>query len=216
EMLPHIFEPFRQGKSPPRARGGLGIGLALVRHLVELHGGTIEATSEGEGHGATFTIRLPALRAAAGTGIGAPDKAGVVDPARLLEGLYVLVVDDDDDVRELAGIALREAGAEVTCVASAAEALRVLELRLPDVVVSDIGMPETSGIDLVQQLRASPRTADLPIVALTAYNRGEDREEAQRAGFDFHVGKPVEPLALVRTIATARSRRRGLVAVGGS
>jgi CheY-like chemotaxis protein len=208
DALPHIFEPFRQlGTGAARRRGGLGIGLTLVRHLVELHGGTITAESAGTDRGATFTLRLPALRAPAGVGPAAPpDQAGLIDPARMLAGAHVLVVDDDGDVRELVGIALREAGAEVSCVASVAEALRVLDLRVPDVVISDIGMPEASGYELVSKIRSSAHTADVPVVALTAYNRGEDRADAYKAGFDLHIGKPVEPVMLVRTIATAMRR----------
>jgi PAS domain S-box-containing protein len=209
ELLPHVFERFRQGtSSASRAHGGLGIGLALVRHLTEMHGGTATAASDGEGRGATFTVRIPMLgtRAAAETApLVTPDALANARSAAL-EGLDILVVDDDADARDLISTALRHAGAEVMPAASARDALELLQSRAPDLVVSDIAMPNGTGYDLVRQIRASAQLASIPAIALTAYGRLEDRERALNAGFNFHIAKPVEPMHLVHAVATAVGR----------
>ncbi|MBM4442991.1 MAG: response regulator, partial [Candidatus Rokubacteria bacterium] len=193
EFLPFVFDRFRQSELG-KASGGLGLGLALVRHLVELHGGTVHVSSAGPGQGATFTVRLPR----AGRELPA-----AVEPARhaaafpSLTGVRVLVVDDDPDARELLAMILEECDAEAVTAGSVPEALRRFDDKTPDVVVSDISMPERDGYALVRELRrraaGGPR---VPMIALTASARGEDRHRALAAGFDVHVAKPVEPAAL--------------------
>jgi CheY-like chemotaxis protein len=209
DLLPHVFERFRQGtSSASRAHGGLGIGLALVRHLTEMHGGTATAASDGEGRGAAFTVRIPMLGArAAGEAppLAASDALANTRSAAL-QGLDILVVDDDADARDLISTALRHAGAEVMPAASARDALELLRSRPPHIVVSDIAMPDGTGYDLVRQIRASAQLSRIPAIALTAYGRLEDRERALSAGFNFHIVKPVEPMHLVHAVATAVGR----------
>ena len=202
EFLPHVFDRFRQETADvTRAHSGLGIGLSLVRYLTELHGGTVTAESEGKGRGATFTIRLPLL------GARASQVSAIVPPPlpapgeRVLEGLHILAVDDEVDARDLLATALRQAGARVTPAASLSEALGALLTDGVDLVVSDIGMPNGSGYDLVRAMRERPQSAAMPAIAITAYNRPQDRERALAEGFDAHVGKPFEPRALVGLIA---------------
>jgi PAS domain S-box-containing protein len=213
DFLPHVFERFRQGaSSESRSFGGLGIGLALVRHLVELHGGWVSAHSAGRDRGATFVIHLPIV--AARTVSVSRSRAAHSQPAaqlgpHALDRVRVLVVDDDPDARDIIGTSLRQAGAHVTVAASVREALDVLESSEFDVLVSDIAMPDGTGYDLVRAVRARPLTAHLPAVALTAYSRTEDRERALSAGFNFHVGKPFELFALVRAVAIAAGREGG-------
>jgi len=213
DFLPHVFERFRQGaSSESRSYGGLGIGLALVRHLVELHGGSVSAHSDGTDHGATFVIHLP-LVVARMVSVSRVRAVHSQPAAQLgphgLDRVRILVVDDDPDARDIVGTSLRQAGAHVTLAASVREALDVLESGEFDVLVSDIAMPNGTGYDLLRVVRASPLTAQLPAVALTAYNRAEDRERALSAGFNFHVGKPFELFALVRTVAIAAGREGG-------
>jgi PAS domain S-box-containing protein len=209
DLLPHVFERFRQGtSSASRAHGGLGIGLALVRHLTELHGGTATAESAGEGRGSTFTVRIPMLGARAvaeqPTAL-APES--LADPrSATLQGLGILVVDDDADARDLISTALRYAGGEVLPAASARDALELMRTRTPDVIVSDIAMADGTGHDLVRHIRANTQLAHIPAIALTAYGRVEDRERALNAGFNFYIVKPVEPLHLVHAVATAVGR----------
>jgi PAS domain S-box-containing protein len=211
EFLPYVFDRFRQADSTTtRSHGGLGLGLAIVRHLVELHGGTVRADSGGAGKGATFTVTLP-VRAVIGVGPpGAIDVAAVrASPAekesQVLTGTRVLVVDDEADARELIVTVLEQYGAEPRGAGSVVEALEVLSRFRPDVLVSDIGMPGEDGYVLIRKLRTLedeqgiPR---LPAVALTAYARGEDRRRALAAGFQVHVAKPVEPAELVEAIAS--------------
>jgi PAS domain S-box-containing protein len=210
ELLPHVFERFRQGvSSASRTHGGLGIGLALVRHLTEMHGGTVEAASEGENRGSTFTVRFPMLGARAvleHEPLSPRDTSATRESDNVLAGLTVVVVDDDPDARDLVTVTLRHAGAEVTPAGSAREALEILAVSVPDVLVSDIAMPNGTGYELVQQIRITPRTAQLPAIALTAYDRPEDRERSLKAGFDFHVGKPVDPQYLVHVVVSAAGR----------
>lgn len=218
EFLPYVFDRFRQADgSSTRKHSGLGLGLAIVRHLVELHGGTVEAESPGEGRGATFTINLP-LRAIrpqardaepAGSHRNGPP---AFPPA--LEGIWVVVVDDEADARELVTLVLEQQGARVTPVASAAEALAVLggsvSGQRPDVLVSDIGMPGQDGYALIRQVRelAPEQGGQIPAVALTAYGRADDRIPVLSAGFQMHVPKPVEPDELVLVISSL-TRRAG-------
>jgi signal transduction histidine kinase/ActR/RegA family two-component response regulator len=214
EFLPYVFDRFRQAdSSSTRSHGGLGIGLALVRHLVELHGGSVQARSGGEGRGSTFSISLPVAGPAAETGDIAPVPAATVIRASLsglptLEGLRVLVVDDEADARDLIGVILRRRGATVEAAASVAEALEAVERARPDVVVSDISMPESDGYQLVRELRRREATAGaaLPAVALTAYARTQDHARSIAAGFQVHLAKPVEPDDLILAVANLAGR----------
>ncbi|HEY7516963.1 MAG TPA: PAS domain S-box protein [Methylomirabilota bacterium] len=194
ELLPEIFERFRQGGAS-RTHGGLGLGLAIVRHLVELHGGRVAARSEGVGLGATFTVHLPlaGLPAAA----AAAAREGATEFPRL-DGVRVLVVDDEPDARALLGTVLEQCGAAVAAVPSAAAALAALARERYDVLLSDISMPEEDGYQLMRKVRTvAPR---LPAAAVTAFARAEDRDAALAAGFQLHVAKPVEPVALARAV----------------
>jgi signal transduction histidine kinase len=199
-VLPHVFEPFHQADSTTtRSHQGLGLGLAIVRQLVEAHGGRVRAESAGRGHGATFVVELPIIavrsaRASGGRAAQAP-RAG----ARL-DGLHVLVVDDHGDAREVLGVALREHGAQVHLAAGAAEALEILGRTRVDVMVSDLAMPGADGYELIAAVRAA-RGAAIPAVALTAYAGREVRERAIAAGFAAHATKPLDPDDLVDLIA---------------
>jgi signal transduction histidine kinase/CheY-like chemotaxis protein len=211
-MVPHIFERFRQADSTTtRVYGGLGLGLAIVRHLVEIHDGTVRAESAGEGHGATFRVTLPLLQR-----VGAREDSLTVhswtaqsEPPSL-SGVALLVVDDDGDTRDLLATTLRAEGADVTTAGSVAEALSALERRRPDVLVSDISMPGEDGYTLVRRLRAleAPSGGEIPALALTAHARPEDSEQAYLAGFDAHVAKPVSPDKLAQAIARLVARAR--------
>jgi signal transduction histidine kinase len=221
DFMPYVFERFRQADaSITRARGGLGLGLSIARHLIELHGGTIAAESEGAGHGATFTVCLPIteMRARSGT-----DRETTMAPEsesraqvnhRDLGGLQVLVVDDEKDAREVLTEILRRAHAHVTVASSAAEALDLLVRFQPAVLVSDIGMPDEDGFTLMRKVRALPenRGGRIPAVALTAYARPVDRQQAMMAGYDSHVRKPVDPVELVGVVADLVTRLGGWIA----
>ncbi len=203
EAVPHLFERFWQADgSSTREHGGLGLGLAIVRHLVELHGGQVEAASEGLGKGATFTVRLPvpALLPEAERGAVSTEAAA---PEARLEGVRVLLVEDAADARELLTLLLRERGAEVRAATSAREAMERLQETLPDVLVSDIGLPGEDGHMLLKRVRewAEARDEWIPAIALTAYAGAEDARRAYRAGFQVHMAKPLEAEALVQSIA---------------
>jgi PAS domain S-box-containing protein len=206
-FLGHVFDPFRQAEgSTTRQHGGLGLGLAIAKHLVELHGGTVTAASKGLGEGATFVVTLPlappetarahsrkpALQAADAT---ASRPSG-------LDGIRVLVVDDELDARELVTMLLREAGAETVEASCVSSALAAMDRAHPDVLVSDIGMPLEDGYSLLRKLRSRPREAggNVPAIALTAFTRGEDVARSSEAGFARHLAKPVEPSELVAAV----------------
>jgi signal transduction histidine kinase/ActR/RegA family two-component response regulator len=204
ELLPHVFDRFRQADSTTtRTHGGLGLGLAIVRHLVELHGGTVRAESPGPGQGATFVVELP-LDASPVTA----RKATASAPATglRLAGVSVLVVDDDPDARELMCIVAEGHGATARAVESAADALATLRLVTPDIIITDLGMPGEDGYGFLRSLRAlGPPVANVPVVTLTAYAGAEDRERALAAGFAAHVSKPVDPETLVQVLADVRA-----------
>ena len=205
EFLAYVFDYFRQADSTiTRQFGGLGLGLAIVRHLVELHGGIVRAESPGEGQGATFTVYIPQANNLVKT-LAHHRPSTTTDE---LKGLRVLVVDDEVDMRDLVDFILSEEGAKVTVVASAAEALLMLEQFQPDVLVSDIGMPEVDGYTLMRQVRARPphQCGQIPAIALTAYAGEINQQQALAAGFQRHISKPVEPAELVQAIVTLVKR----------
>jgi CheY-like chemotaxis protein/anti-sigma regulatory factor (Ser/Thr protein kinase) len=211
EFLPHVFESFRQAESSTRRpHPGLGLGLAIVRHLVELHGGTVAAASEGVGRGATFTVRLPAGPAAAGAGPGAR-APGTPEQRIDFTGRRILVVDDQADARELLSTLLQQFGAAVTEATSVPTALDALGRQPVDLVISDIGMPDQDGYDLIRQVRAlpDPARAGVTMMALTAFARDADRGDAVAAGYDAHLAKPVDPRHLVTAVAALLGARPG-------
>ncbi|MDT7780155.1 MAG: hypothetical protein QOC99_2667 [Acidobacteriota bacterium] len=215
DFLPHVFERFRQAdQKTTRQHGGLGLGLAIVRHLVELHGGTVEAESEGEGQGATFVVHLPIMpvyqkdNPAERVHPSARDTLPSYDCPERLEGLKVLVVDDEVDTREVFRVGISRCGAEVLTAASAQEALEAIERERPDLLISDIGMPGEDGYELIKKVRALPagRGGKIPAIALTAYARTEDRLRALRAGYQMHISKPVELAELIAVMASLIQR----------
>lgn len=215
DFLPHVFDRFRQAdQKTSRQHGGMGLGLAIVRHLVELHGGTVSAASEGEGKGATFTVSLPIAPVyqvdASGSRVhpAARDLLPPDSSTDRLDGLHILVVDDEADTRELLKQGLEYCGAKVKVAGSAAEAVDAIVEKVPDILISDIGMPGLDGYDLIRQVRGLPsdKGGRVAAIALTAYTRVEDRLQALRAGYDMHVPKPVELTELVAVAATVVRR----------
>jgi CheY-like chemotaxis protein len=217
-FLPYVFERFRQADaSASRRYGGLGLGLSIAKQLVELHGGVISASSAGKGRGSTFTVELPVMA----LDVDFADRAGprqhrrsVLDephdtyarPASL-EGVRVLVVDDEPDARALIERLLQECEATVTTAGSASEALERVARDAPDVLLSDIGMPQEDGYSLMRRIRTLPGEAgQVPAIALTAYARAEDRAKALQAGYQLHLAKPVEPVKLVSMVASLVSQ----------
>jgi PAS domain S-box-containing protein len=209
-FLPHVFDPFRQAESGyARGRSGLGLGLAIARQLTELHGGTLDVTSDGENCGATFFVRLPIPAISrAGEPSTPPGHRRIASQPKfeslgILRGLRVLVIDDDEDARFLVKTVLEQCGSVVRMSASVADGMSEISRECPDVVVSDIGMPGEDGYDLIRRIRNSgdPRVARVPAAALTAFVRAEDRQRMLRAGYGAHIPKPVEPAELVAAIA---------------
>lgn len=215
EFLPYVFDRFRQADaSTTRIHGGLGLGLSIVHQLVDLHGGSVSVASEGEGKGATFTITLPFVGVVTDSNeIEAvhptqSDEITTLEGLPSLEGLTVLVVDDEADTRELIREVLRECGSEVITSRSVAEALVALEQHRPDILVSDLGMPDEDGYSLISKIRSLPaeKGGQIPAAALTAYARAEDRMRVLRSGFQFHLPKPVDSAELVTVVASLAGR----------
>ena len=216
ELLPYVFDRFRQSdSSSSRTHGGLGLGLAIVRQLVELHGGTVSAESPGEGEGSTFKVRLPVRSVRqepddrANSVVKIPDEVST-KPVPSLDGMNVLVVDDDWDSRELVTVVLKASGAEVVSVTSAIEALRELALRRFDVLLSDIGMAEMDGYALISQIRQLPaeRGGKIPAAALTAYAGIENQRRALSAGYQVHIPKPIGPSELITAVARLAEHKK--------
>lgn len=207
-FLPYVFDRFRQADSTTtRQHGGLGLGLAIARHLVEIHGGTIHAANKKDAHGSVFTVCLPLIASLTKIREENGERTNALDTQPLLSGLHVLLVDDDNDTLELLRAALMQRDAKVTAVASTTEALEALRSLVPDVLVSDIAMPGSDGYDLINALRSSDgRSRFVPAIAITAYAKDEDRERALASGFQHYVPKPVELSELISAVAQAAGR----------
>ena len=220
EVLPFVFDRFRQAdSSSTRPHAGLGLGLAIVRHIVELHGGTVHAASDGPGRGATFRLRLPISVAAAEPAAAAhahPAAPAITTGSLAIEalpdlaGTTILVVEDDADAREMVAYLLRQRNADVVACGSVDDAMREFDRRPPDVLLSDIEMPQRDGFALIAAIRARPaeQGGDVPAAALTAYSRPEDRAASMMAGYDAHLSKPVDLHELIATVVRLRARRR--------
>lgn len=207
DFLPHIFEQFRQAdSSSSRKQGGLGLGLAIVRSLVELHGGTISATSQGISTGSTFSVKLPFCKQ---SDFLPENKSNTEFASNLgITGLQVLIVDDEADARELLKIVLEQAGANVTAASSVSEAVNLIEQLQPDILLSDIGMPEEDGYSLIQKTKhlKTKSGKQIPAAAITAYAREEDQLKALQAGFQTHLSKPIDPSHLITIVTTLAGR----------
>jgi CheY-like chemotaxis protein len=208
EFLPHVFERFRQADSShARRHGGLGLGLAIVRHLAEAHGGSVGVDSPGEGQGASFVVRLPAR---ATHRVMPP--ADVMDPPRVarLAGLRILVVDDERDARDFLGALVALHGAEVEVAASVGEALDVMASWRPNILLADLGLPDRDGYALIEAVRAlEPSLGSIPAVAVTAYAGMRERVRAFEAGYGWHVAKPVDPDQLLTVVCAAARTLQG-------
>ncbi|MGG6270468.1 hybrid sensor histidine kinase/response regulator [Leptolyngbya sp. AN03gr2] len=204
EFLPLIFERYQQGQPNTGSKDGLGLGLAIVKHLIDLHSGTITAESQGEGQGATFTVRLPLLDAST---------EGLDDSSRTeinsLDGIRILVVDDEPDQVDLLVFVLEEAGAIVRSANRGNSALPLISQFQPDILISDIAMPDQNGYELLRQVRALDSGQNIPAIALTAHASVAHREDSLQAGFAYHLVKPVEPEEVVRRILSVIQRRAG-------
>jgi CheY-like chemotaxis protein/anti-sigma regulatory factor (Ser/Thr protein kinase) len=211
DFIQHVFERFRQADATTtRKHGGLGLGLSIVKHLVEQHGGTVNAESAGEGLGACFTVRLPRRPGKNEPAADGDAGNGRSAAAHDLSGLQVLVVDDEDDARELIKRILNDCNADVLTAATATEALTLLKHARPDLMVSDLGMPEVDGYGLLDRIRAlgPAHGGNLPAIALTAFARSEDRMRALSSGFLAHISKPVEPSELISKVAAMGAAHR--------
>jgi signal transduction histidine kinase len=206
QFLPHVFDRFAQAdRGRTRGAGGLGLGLAIVRHLVQLHGGTVEATSKGKGYGATFTVRLPAVRRDPEPGALVPDEYSATTRRPALLGLRILFIEDDPETQEVVALALEENGAVVRAAASMRDALDRIDEFGPDLLLSDIGLPEEDGYALMRAIRSRGR--EIPAIALTAYTRPEDKQTALAAGYWHHMAKPIDVTELVTTISAVAAMR---------
>jgi PAS domain S-box-containing protein len=212
EFLPYVFDRFRQADSTStRQHGGLGLGLAIARHLIEIHGGTIEVRSDDEGTGATFTVKLPVVGSKLGPETGEDANLSLAvavepkrsTPAEVLADVSVLIVDDDEDTLELLGAALSQRSADVTGVSSATEAIAAIKRSRPDVLISDIAMPGEDGYQLIQKVIALDLEPRIRAIAITAYAKEEDKESALAAGYDYYLSKPVELREFISTVAEA-------------
>jgi signal transduction histidine kinase/CheY-like chemotaxis protein len=223
QFMPHIFERFRQADGArTRGHGGLGLGLAITRHIVEMHGGDVSASSPGKGQGATFKIRLPLTSTASASRaqsaerqrpvLGGPQEkeTKAAEGGQRLDGLRILVVEDNPDTLEMLSFIFEERGAEVITAASVPEALEALERRIPDAIVSDIAMPEQDGYELIRQVRerGPEQGGGIPAVAITAYAGAEDRVRALSSGFQMHLAKPVDPNEMIAVMASLTGRIR--------
>jgi len=211
DFLPYVFDRFRQAdQAKSRHHGGLGLGLSIVKELVELHGGTIKATSDGPGKGAAFELRFPILSidldlpTGSGSLAKAPDASPQTTPNVRLDGVSILLVDDSKDSLQVISKILEQYGAQVTTASSAAAALGSMELQRPSILVSDIEMPGRDGLWLIEQLRAHPKLRDLPAIALTAHASGADEKLALDSGYQQHLTKPIKPGELVESILAVK------------
>ena len=208
QFLPYVFDRFRQeDAATTRAHGGLGLGLSIVRHLVELHGGQVTAESDGEGHGATFGVSLPLAQPGVLAKEYAASSSLALEDMPSLDGVHVLLVEDEADARVLTTTLLERQGARVTAAGTAREALEALGREVPDVLLSDIAMPDMDGYALIRQVRENEKWSNIPAAALTAFVSPTDRGRALLAGFDTHVPKPVEPAELMAVVAALADRR---------
>ena len=202
EFLPYIFERFRQfDSSYTRNQGGLGLGLAIVQHIVNLHGGTVKAESKGEGKGSRFIVKLPVVSEEVKTLPKDQSRKRYRKTSYNLDGLRLLLIEDDEESRELIEVILTEGRATVRSVGSTEEALQVLNTWTPEIIISDIGMPEEDGYVFLSRLRSNSSFDTIPVIALTAYASSNDREKALKAGFQIHLSKPLDPSGLLEAVA---------------